>query len=108
MMLLLLLLPAALLHQGGVDSRRARPRLTAAGYVCVVGLGLGDLVLAGGQDVLAGLGGGGGTCWSRESLRRIVGGGEASTLPGFSGGAALWTLLYDGVQMTLSAVRAFC
>lgn len=104
---MLLLLPAALLHQGGVDSRRGRPRLTAAGHVCVVGLGLGDLVLAGGQDVLAGLGGGGGACGCGESLRRTVGGGEASTLPGFSGGAALWTLLDDGVKMTLGAVRAF-
>lgn len=70
--------------------------------MCVVGLRLGDRVLSRGQNELARLGGG--ACWSGERFSRGMRRGKASALPGFCGGAALWTLLYHRVELTLSAV----
>lgn len=99
-----MLLSATLLRQGGVDSGGPWPR-AGAGHLCIVGLRLGDGIHAGGQNVPARLGSG--ACrsrWGSSRGRRLW---KAAALPGLCGGAALWTLLYYCVELTLSAVRAF-
>ncbi|TNN38392.1 hypothetical protein EYF80_051433 [Liparis tanakae] len=81
-----------------------------AGPRCVVGLELG-----GGAHEPARLGGGaceparlrGGACESKGGSGRVRGRGGASALPGPGGGAALRTLLHHGVELALSAERAF-
>ncbi len=97
---LLLLWSASLLGQGGVVSGEACPR-AGTWHLCVVGLRLGDVVHARGHNKPPRLG-----AWPCRSSRR-GGLGKASALPGLCGGAALWTLLYHCVELTLSAVRAF-
>lgn len=80
--------------------------MAGAGHVCVVGLKLGDGVHARGQNESSRRLGDEARR-SREGSGRGRGLRKASALPGLRGGAALWTLLYHCVELTLSAVRAF-
>lgn len=91
------LLPAALLGQGRVDSRWTGTG-TGAGRLRVLRFWLGNRVNAGRKNEAAVRGAG--PCRGR-------GLGEPGALPGLGGGAALRTLLYHGVELTLSAKRSF-